>query len=465
MGIREPFAVDGRGRTLHDFDHPFEPLVFHSFPIQATILAALPGKVEGIPVEQHMEQTGGQGEEIIARLDRRTVVDAMARVQRVAVAHRLAGFGHRIVIGQNHFPALDDDVARADIAMYQTNLMQSPERVAQVSQPAQQEVLQAGLAQIIGMQGKHAGQVRHGDSLDPFHQGNEAIRLPLGGNFVDRRKVRVDRVGAHPAIGAQRDLGVALVVDQFRNVAAEDFIGARIDFDDLEGLADAATAEAADDLEVRPLEGHYGVFVPVLRRRKFERRLGKRRGVPLQIGGQFGKRLTPLRIMGATLFQELARFAGARFVPRENGDQAGAKGIHVRPRIRSRQAILTNLRGNIRGVLPEIRRGKRNGQRLVQAGQAEVGEQRASVVANPQGMRRDVPVNDALQSLLVRLMKFRQRQERLARVAQAVVQTPVGVLGTFGERWRAGVDQGEPVQLARIPLGFLEGVEQVGQIR
>jgi hypothetical protein len=65
------------------------PLLVHSFPIQATVLDALSGKVEGVFVEQHVEKTGGQGEEIIATLDRRTALDAVAGIQGIAAAHRV----------------------------------------------------------------------------------------------------------------------------------------------------------------------------------------------------------------------------------------------------------------------------------------------------------------------------------------------------------------------------------------
>jgi hypothetical protein len=141
-----------------------------------------------------------------------------------------------------------------------------------------------------------------------FIRGDETVRLPLRGDFVDGGKVWVNGVGARPAIGTQGDFAIGLVVDQLGDVAAVDFIGARIDLDDLERLADAATPETADDLEVRALERHHGVFVPVFRRGKFECRPGKRRGVALQHRGQFDKRFASLRIQGAALLQKFTRF-------------------------------------------------------------------------------------------------------------------------------------------------------------
>lgn len=68
-GVFELFALDGRGRALHELGDLLDPHGFHVFPIQTAVLDALSCEVKRSFVEQHMKKTGGQSEEIVARLD------------------------------------------------------------------------------------------------------------------------------------------------------------------------------------------------------------------------------------------------------------------------------------------------------------------------------------------------------------------------------------------------------------
>jgi hypothetical protein len=122
-GVRKAICFDGACRPLEKLDHLLQPHRINCRPVEATVLDAFAGKVERGLVKQHVEEARSESKEIVAGRNGCTAFGSVTGVQGIATARRAAGFADRVVVGQHHIAARDNDVARADVSVHQTHLM------------------------------------------------------------------------------------------------------------------------------------------------------------------------------------------------------------------------------------------------------------------------------------------------------------------------------------------------------
>ena len=149
-----------------------------SRPVETLILAARSPKQEGLLIKNNMEEGRGKCEQIIAGRDAGACFHRFTCIPGMVGARHTALICHGVVVGQHHIAACHDDVARADIAMYQPHLMQLPKRLTQVSDPAQDQRLDRWLRQFFPVQFKHSRQVMKRDPFNPFQQCGKSVPLP-----------------------------------------------------------------------------------------------------------------------------------------------------------------------------------------------------------------------------------------------------------------------------------------------
>jgi len=182
----------------------------------------------------------------------------------------------------------------------------------------------------------------------------------------------------------------------------------------------------------------------------------------VQFRRQFAQRRPFLRLLATPPRQDVRRVPGLGIVAGEQRRQGSAQRINIGTHRRRRQSASDDFRRDIGRHRAEIHRGSGNTLGIGQPGQAEIGEQRITVVAYPQAGWGNAPVQQRWLIGIVRLMKPVQRPQRRAGIGQPRRQVPGGILTAPGQGGRGGIHQREKTQLAGIAVHILEGVQQTG---
>lgn len=459
--MRRPIQERGEPRVL---------LALAILPVQSSLLPLRAVMEKRLPAKKHMKEAGRQRVEVVGgrrsvtfrllrpapgRMVRRTVQSrAGIHGRRTDPAHAVVAREHQLA-GTRH-----DHVPGAEVAVDESVVVQRRQCFTGGQKPAQRQRLAGLFPIVLGQKRQHFLVLGQRVAVDPGHERDEFVLLPLGGNLEDRRQ-RMTQARVRQLAGLANAPAGLRVEDDLADMGAQVFAAGAVDLHHLEGRAESARTQSGHDAVPVAAERDLLTLGPEtrcrlpLRRPALAEQRGQRRGQPGQIGA-----------LPVIVFRNARkRFAGsAREVavaPVKQDAQRRAQRADVQASVGGAAIV-----GTLGGCRLEVHPGdgcrihtNHPGRRL-----PEVREQGLVVVPDEDRTRTQeaaprLVVGGARMQFVQGAMQFVQGTERPAGEVQPSRRIPAGIGRPLLDGGRSRVGDGEELELARMRQRVLEGIE------